>query len=163
MSAKVARECWEQIYRLVFEGEVQDRMALVCSYAGLPPGAVKLLLHISPDEPTAMRDLAGHLSVDASYITALVDSLERSGLAERRTHPTDRRVKTIVLTDKGLKIQEQVWEQMLAPPPCLDALDTAEQRQLRNLLTRVAAADHRLAAEAPLPRPRRSVPAGSAG
>jgi DNA-binding MarR family transcriptional regulator len=147
MSAKVARECWEAIYRLVFEGEAQDRMATVCSHAGLAPGVVKTLIHLAPDEPTPMRDLAEHFRFDPSYITALVDGLEQAGLAERQMLPTDRRVKTIVLTGKGREIQQQVFDLMLAPPKCLDALSTVEQRQLRELLEKAAAADAYLAAE----------------
>ena len=45
-----------------------------------------------------MGDLARDLNCDRSYVTAIVDDLERAGLAERRVAPEDRRVKTIALT-----------------------------------------------------------------
>jgi DNA-binding MarR family transcriptional regulator len=147
MSAKMARECWAMIYRLIFEGEARDRMGVVCSAAGVPPGVLKTLIHLAPDEPTPMRELASHFGFDGSYITALVDDLERAGLAERRAHPTDRRVKTVALTPKGAAVQQRAYELMWAPPECFDALTTAEQRQLRDLLGKAVAADALLAAE----------------
>jgi len=147
MSTKVARECWAMIYRLIFEGEARDRMGVVCSAAGVPPGVLKTLIHLAPDEPTPMRELAAHFGFDGSYITSLVDDLERAGLAERRAHPTDRRVKTVALTPKGAAVQQEAYELMWAPPRCFDALTTAEQRQLRDLLGKAVAADALLAVE----------------
>jgi hypothetical protein len=42
-----------------------------------------------------MRALASVLCRDASMATWLVDRLEERGLAQRRTPPNDRRVKTV--------------------------------------------------------------------
>jgi len=135
------------IYRLIFEGEARDRMELVCSDAGVPPGVLKTLIHLAPDSPTPMRELAAHFGFDGSYITSLVDDLERAGLAERRPHPTDRRVKTVALTAKGAAVQQRAYDLMWAPPRCFDALSTAEQRELRDLLGKAVAADALLAVE----------------
>jgi DNA-binding MarR family transcriptional regulator len=148
VSTKVGRDAWAMIYRLIFEGEAQDRMAAACAYAGVPPGVLKMLIHLASDEPVSMRDIAAHFGVDASYLTALVDELVRSGLAERRPHPTDRRVKTVVLTPRGLDIQRHVHELMWEPPRCLEALTPAECRQLRDLLAKAVAADPMLVADA---------------
>jgi DNA-binding MarR family transcriptional regulator len=147
MGAKVARECWAMIYRLIFEGEARDRMEVVCSAAGVSPGVLKTLIHLAPDVPTPMRELTAHFGFDGSYITSLVDDLERAGLAERRPHPTDRRVKTVALTAKGAAVQQKAYELMWAPPRCFDALTAAEQRDLRDLLGKAVAADALLALE----------------
>ena len=48
-----------------------------------------------------MRELATAMNCDPSYITAMIDDLERAGLATRRPSTTDRRVKTVVLTRRG--------------------------------------------------------------
>jgi DNA-binding MarR family transcriptional regulator len=85
--------------------------------------------------------------VDASYVTSLVDDLEQAGLAERRPHPTDRRVKTVALTAKGIDVQQQVSDLMGEPPKCLGALSGSEQRILRDLLAKAVAADPALAAD----------------
>jgi DNA-binding MarR family transcriptional regulator len=140
-----AREAWEMIYRLLLEGEAHDRMQAACACAGVPPGVLKTLIHLSPDEPMTMRELATHFGVDASYVTSLVDDLEKAGLAVRQAYPTDRRVKTIALTPFGVETQEKVHELMYAPPSCFNALSTAEVRRLRDLLAKAVACDPRLA------------------
>jgi DNA-binding MarR family transcriptional regulator len=48
-----------------------------------------------------MRALAREWRCDASTATWIVDRLEGKGLAERRAHATDRRVKLVVLTPRG--------------------------------------------------------------
>jgi DNA-binding MarR family transcriptional regulator len=93
-----------------------------------------------------MRELAEHFSCDASYITSLVDGLEQQGLAERRPCPTDRRVKTVVLTPAGKRTQAELFELMWEPPKSFNVLTAAEQRQLRDLLRKVAEADETLQA-----------------
>ncbi|MHB8467930.1 MAG: MarR family winged helix-turn-helix transcriptional regulator [Acidimicrobiales bacterium] len=146
MPDSVGGEAWRTMQRLLFEGLGHDLMARACAEAGTAPGAVKALIHLSPDVPTPMRDIAAHFGIDASYVTSLVDDLEKHGLAERRAHPTDRRIKTVALTDAGVEAQRRVAEVMSTPPPCFDALNAAEKRSLRDLMLKLAAADPRLAA-----------------
>jgi DNA-binding MarR family transcriptional regulator len=49
-------------------------------------------------------DLARDLQLTSSASTALVDRLERRGVAKRKSHPRDRRRTMVVLTDRGLEI-----------------------------------------------------------
>ena len=130
---------------MMFESEGRGRMQTVCRASGISPGLVKALMHLSPEEPQAMRDLAEHWGCDASYVTALVDGLEERGFAERRPHPTDRRVKTVVLTAQGAKAKTDVLARLWEPPAAFSALTDEEQEQLRDLLRKVADADERLA------------------
>jgi DNA-binding MarR family transcriptional regulator len=148
----VASEAWRMMQRLFFDGMGHDLMARACAEAGTPPAAVKTLIHLSPDEPTPMRDIAAHFGIDASYCTAIIDDLEDQGLAERRPHPTDRRVKTVVLTQRGVEAQRRVYDVMSAPPPMFDALTAAEKRQLRDLLVKLISADPRLGGDPQLER-----------
>jgi DNA-binding MarR family transcriptional regulator len=46
-------------------------------------------------------DLGALLGYNTSSMTALVDRLERDGIAVRVPHPTDRRRSTVQLTDQG--------------------------------------------------------------
>src|SRR5579872_1620654 len=117
-----AGEAWRVMQRLLFDGHGHDMMAKACAEAGTPPAAMKALIHLSPDVPTPMRDIASHFGIDASYVTALVDDLENSGLAERRPHPSDRRIKTVVLTPAGAEVQQRVMAVMATPPSCFDVL-----------------------------------------
>ena len=151
MTTRSAREAWRAILDLVFEGEAQGRIQQACAALGVSPGALKALFHLRPAEGVPMRDLAQHWGCDASYVTTLADALEERGLAVRRSHPTDRRVKMLVLTARGRAARERGLELLYQPPRCFGALTPAEQRQRRDLLARVAAADpglpgHRTAA-----------------
>jgi DNA-binding MarR family transcriptional regulator len=101
---------------------------------------MKTLLHLRPGEGVAMRELADHWNVDASYVTSLIDSLEERGLVERRPHATDRRVKMVALTDKGECARKEAAVLFYQPPAGFGALTPAEQRQLRDLLRKVVTA-----------------------
>jgi DNA-binding MarR family transcriptional regulator len=120
-------------------------MRTVCDALGVPPSLLKALIHLSPDQGQPMRDLAEHFGADASYITALVDNLEKLGCVERRPNPTDRRIKTVVLTPLGVEYQARLFELLSEPPKGFDVLTAGEQRQLRDLLRKVAEADPVLA------------------
>jgi len=133
------------MHSLLFEGEGRSRVQMACAMTGVPPGVLKTLIHLSPGAAIPMREIAQHFGVDSSYVTTLVDDLEANGLAERRPHPTDRRVKTIVLTPKGIEARQRIEALMYEPPKCFDALSETERTQLRRLLRKLAAADPSLA------------------
>ncbi|HVX19996.1 MAG TPA: MarR family transcriptional regulator [Acidimicrobiales bacterium] len=151
-----AAEAWRLVYSLVLEGEAHTRLHEACRQVGLPVNLVKAMLTVGRlgqdrEPPPSMRDLADHFNVDASYCTSLVDGLEANGLAERRAHPTDRRVKTVVLTDQGREVLARARALMDETPPAFLRLAPADQRRLRDLLAKVAAADSVLSAQRPSP------------
>jgi len=90
---------------------------------GMTPAYYRALSMLDPDEPRPMRAMAEGLACDASMATWLVDRLEERGLVERRTPPNDRRVKTIVLTPRGIKTREILRGSFWDPPQELVALD----------------------------------------
>ena len=68
---------------------------------------VLLRLARAPDRRMRRVDLSEQVLLTASGITRLLDGLERSGLVERGSCATDRRVVYAVLTDAGLtKVRE---------------------------------------------------------
>jgi len=136
-----ARDAWRTMHWLLFEGEGRSRIQAACAMTGVPPGVLKTLIHLSPYAAIPMREIAQHFGVDSSYVTTLVDDLEAHGLAERRPHPTDRRVKTIALTPKGVEARQRIEELMYDPPKCFAGLSETERTQLRRLLRKLAAAD----------------------
>lgn len=141
---RAGREAWKIIQELLLEGETHDRIHGICSSFGLTPGLAKALVHLSSGTGVAMRELADYWGCDASYITALVDGLEQRGMAERLPSQVDRRVKAVALTAAGVAAKAEVLERMWEPPKAFDVLTPSEQRQLRDLLAKVAAADVRL-------------------
>ena len=141
--SREGREAWQLIFGLLLEGHLQGRVGEACEAMGLSPGLLKALVHLRPGEGVPMRDLAGSWGCDASYVTSLADALEERGLAKRRPHPTDRRVKMIVLTQRGVRARKRALEMLSEPPVSFGVLTAGEERRLRDLLGKVAAAEAR--------------------
>ena len=59
-------------------------------------------------------DLATDLGITSGSSTALVDRLERSGIAERYAHPSDRRRALVRLTAKGHAVVRSSHDWLLA-------------------------------------------------
>ena len=64
-----------------------------------------------PRTSSGQSELARDLGLTSSALTALVDRLERHGVAERVQHPQDRRRTTIRVTERGtaLVVQSHEW------------------------------------------------------
>jgi DNA-binding MarR family transcriptional regulator len=135
-----ARQAWGTIVSLMLAGEGRDRVHRASDEIGLPPGALKALFLLAA-RPRSMRDMAATFGCDPSYMTGLVDALERRDAARREPHPTDRRVKTVVITDDGRQMLARAREVLWEPPSSFGALSAAEQRHLADLVAKVAAAD----------------------
>lgn len=144
------REAWLAMQDLLLLGEAQGWLHDAAAAHDLTPSAIKALFRLEHGGAIAMRDLAEQFRCDASYITGLVDGLEERGLAVRQPHPTDRRVKTVLLTDKGRDVTADLRVRRSVPPPAFAVLSDDEQRSLRDLLRRVTAADASLSARADL-------------
>ena len=136
---QAAGEAWQAMFQLVFEGEGQRRLHEACDLTGLSAGLVKTLLVLSAAEPVPMRDLAERFRCDPSYVTSLVDGLEAAGLAERRSHPSDRRVKMVALSPAGEDTQARVRKVLGVPPAAFSTLSADELRRLRDLLAKLSA------------------------
>ena len=79
-----------------------------------------------------MSALADALHCDNSNITGIVDRLEAAGLAERRPTERDRRVKAVVLTEKGEWMRIELERRAGEPPPRLAALPEGRDRAARH-------------------------------
>src|SRR5216110_3367969 len=106
MNTKASREAWRTMLDVFFSGHVSQRMQQACTALGIAPGVLKLLLKLELGVGVPMRDLADRWGFDASYVTSLADALEERGLVERRPHPTDRRVKMLAITRKGVQARD---------------------------------------------------------
>lgn len=95
----------------------------------------------SVDGPMPMKDLATCMEIDPSYVTAVADRLEALGFIERQPHPTDRRVKHLVLTAKGRRFKQQIPGELWSGTTMFSTLTDAERDRLIELLSKVAAAD----------------------
>lgn len=71
---------------------------------GTTPARSKLLSAVYRAGNIKMSEIGSELGVTPRNVTKLVDALESDGLLERLTHPSDRRVTLISLTQQGTQV-----------------------------------------------------------
>jgi DNA-binding MarR family transcriptional regulator len=89
------------------------------------------------DNPMPMSELAERMNYDPSYVTALADRLGVLDLVERQAHTTDRRVRNLVLTDKGRELRESLPETLWKDSGVFSSLDSGEHAALMELTKKV--------------------------
>jgi DNA-binding MarR family transcriptional regulator len=97
-----------------------------------------LLASLARGHALTQRELARRMASDPSTVRAMLVLLERRGLVERDSHPTDARARTVALTPGGKRTFRKLWtagvpirQQMLG------MLSPDEADTLVGLLTRV--------------------------
>ena len=136
--ADAAQEAWEHFWR-IFMADKPRRMA-VLQELGLSFQQGMALGNLRPGEPMTMSALAGALQCDNSNVTGSVDRLAGAGIAARRPARHDRRVKTVALTERGVRLQAEVHRRAGQPPPELAALSDEDAEALRDILARAVGA-----------------------
>jgi DNA-binding MarR family transcriptional regulator len=134
VSSTAAKEAWALFWR-IFTADKARRMATL-NELGLAPMQSMALMQLRPGEPITMSAMAHALQCDNSNVTGIVDRLEAQGLVERRPAEHDRRVKTLVITEKGTKVRDTVEQRMSIPPPPLAGLSDGDAAALRDILQR---------------------------
>ena len=136
--SNAAAEAWTLIERLFVEHKARF-FATAAEFELSPPQCMTLrLLH--PDARLPMSEMAAHLHCDNSNVTGIVDRLEDRGLVERRPAEHDRRVKHVVVTERGAELRRRLVDRLESPPAGLAALQPEEQRTLAELLGRALTA-----------------------
>jgi MarR family transcriptional regulator, organic hydroperoxide resistance regulator len=102
---------------------------------GVPPSDLIALVKL--DGVLTMKELAQRMGCDASFITAVADTLEAHGLARREPDQRDRRVKNLVLTPDGIAAKERLMAELAARMPWCTALDDAERQCFLGLLKKM--------------------------
>jgi MarR family transcriptional regulator, organic hydroperoxide resistance regulator len=113
----------------------------IASEFELSPPQVMALRHLDPAEPAPMSELAEALHCDNSNVTGIVDRLEDRGLVERRPAEHDRRVKMLVVTERGAELRRRLTERLDTAPAALARLSVEDQVALRDIMRRALAAD----------------------
>jgi DNA-binding MarR family transcriptional regulator len=117
---------------LEFVGRMHQHFAQVALEVGLTPPQMGVLKRL--DDPYPMGRLASELHCDASNVTWMTDRLEERGLVERTADPLDRRVKRLVLTEKGRELRDHINDRLREGIPGLDRLKRSEKQALERLL-----------------------------
>jgi len=74
--------------------------------SGLSMSQIGALLHIHHEGMCGVTELGNHLDVTSAAASQMLERLVQQGLILRTEDPEDRRVKQIVLTNKGNRILE---------------------------------------------------------
>ena len=98
-------------------------------------------------EPMSMKEMGQRMHCDPSFVTVVINGLEKHGLARRETSERDRRIKNVVLTADGVSMRERLEKELAIRLPWANALDTTERECLLTILRKmIAAADAACAA-----------------
>ena len=130
--ADPAGEAWGLLAQLVYPPPFLS----IARELGLRPASFGTLRALG--EPRTMSEIATVLHCDNSNVTGIVDGLEERGLAARTASAQDRRVKLIALTAEGRRVRARLTRAVEKPPAWLVGMSAADQRALRDLLSRVS-------------------------
>ncbi len=129
-----AGEAWALMSQLFWE--MRPRMLRVAGEFGLTPPQLFALRQLDPERPVPMRALAQALQCDSSNVTGLVDGLAAHGLVERREAEHDRRVRMLVVTEKGAAVRARMQATFQEVPDQIARLGPGDQAALRDILRR---------------------------
>ena len=111
----------------------------ICSTLDLTPVQGLTLRMLDPQKPMAMNVLADTLTCDASNVTGVVDKLEARGLISRQAAEGDRRIKMLVVTEKGCAVRGKLFDEAANPPPVIAGLPHELRERLSGVLRAVLA------------------------
>jgi DNA-binding MarR family transcriptional regulator len=99
--------------------------------SGLSMSQLGALFHLHHQGCTGVTDLGAHLGVTNAAVSQMLDRLVQQDLIIRSEDPVDRRVKQIVLTDKGLQvIRESIQARQNWLLDLADILSAPEKKQI---------------------------------
>src|SRR5215475_13317497 len=67
-----------------------------------------VVLNIAGSEGVSQAEVATWLGIEPIALVRMLDKLHEEGLVERRSHPTDRRVRTLWLTPAARPVVERI-------------------------------------------------------
>ncbi len=126
---------FQQIAVAVFHAEAS------AAGSDLTPVQFAALAEIRARPGVDQATLAGLIAFDRTTISGVVDRLVQKGLVDRRVSETDRRARTLAITDKGRRHLDQVEPAaQTAQRVMLSGLDDEEAAELIRLLGKAVAA-----------------------
>ncbi len=89
---------------------MRRRFVQIAREAGLPinRSEAAVLVHVGREPGMSQARLAEQMDREPIYVVRLIDSLQESGLIERRTHAHDRRIRTLWLTKAAQPVLARV-------------------------------------------------------
>ncbi|GGC45689.1 MarR family winged helix-turn-helix transcriptional regulator [Chelatococcus reniformis] len=105
---------------------------------GLTRSQWQCLAFLAPNEGIHQGGLAEILEVEPITLGRILDKLEARGLIERRSHPTDRRIRLLYLTPDALPLLDQMRELGdVTRAEALEGLSDPDRERLMGMLTHI--------------------------
>jgi DNA-binding MarR family transcriptional regulator len=149
------RDLYEALTDLVRLYQFRDRNVICCHDVSVTQ--CYALTALAGGGSMTLGELAGHLMLDKSTASRVVETLERKGYVRRGPHPEDARALRIDLTAKGRTLHERIERELVAEEHGIMAnLDPEVRRAAINVvrdLARLAAARMGRVAACCAPRP----------
>lgn len=96
-------------------------------------------LHFTDKEVVIQKDIEEHFHISNPTVTGILNRLEQKGFIERKHDPKDKRVRTIVLTQKEQDLHEDTENQIrIMESKFSDALGEEKRKQLLEILKELA-------------------------
>jgi DNA-binding MarR family transcriptional regulator len=130
---EVSQFAGQLFFRLWRASHTQTAAAL--ESIGITTALFSVLNYLLARGAAIQQEIGAAIGIDPSTMVALIDDLERAGLAKRRPHPQDRRAREVVITAKGRRTVER--GRGLAQEvedAVLQGLASEERRRLMKLL-----------------------------
>ena len=125
MSSEQPHDASEEVVRtlraLILSGERYRQV--LSDYVGLGVTDTQAVSYLTVYGDRGQNELAADLGLSSSASTALLDRLEREGIAERYPHPSDRRRTLVRLTSRGQAVVEVGRQWLLAALHDIPAAD----------------------------------------
>jgi DNA-binding MarR family transcriptional regulator len=113
----------------------KQRLMKASEAYNLTPMQALTLCALEPGEAVPMSQISELLACDPSSVTGIVERLSVGSYIERREASTDRRVKTIKLTEAGLELRDKLLPKIAEKDaPNLQRLTPEEIKELKELL-----------------------------
>jgi DNA-binding MarR family transcriptional regulator len=105
----------------------------------ITPGQFGVLVLIEANPGSTQSALARAIGIERSTMVAVIDTLERRALVERRPSKVDRRSNALVLSTGGAALMDKLRPMVRAHEDCIAGdLSPAERRLLIDLLRRLS-------------------------
>jgi len=132
-------EAVRSLRALILAGERYRQV--LSDHLGLGTTDTQAISYLTVHGDRGQNELAADLGLSSGASTALVDRLEREGIAERYPHPNDRRRTLVRLADRGHAIVDLSRQWLLAsfqdvPPADQQAIAAALRSIAEQLLQR---------------------------
>lgn len=116
-----------------------DNGTLKYGITGVQSRILGFINHNSEKRDIFQKDIEEELDIRRSSVTSVIQLMEKNGYIERRSVSKDARLKKIIITEKGIEVQRNVWNLIQELEKSLmDELSDEELEVLVSLIDRLS-------------------------